>query len=413
MKMKTYIAASILAAALLASGCGKFVRDELILMQNEIDALTDQVEQMNQALADLQTVVHAMENGGYITDVASYADTSGKDSVYVLTFNNMETLELFTGIDGKDGQDAVPPEIGMKQDEEDGRWYWTLDGEWIVSDEGGRFLVDGVDGRTPALKVEEGYWYISWDGGETWTATEWKARGDDAYEVFSLCEVFDDRVELTLASDSTVLVLPRFLDAELTLTLEGQDLEGDVLIAPGETLSIHYSVTGTDADSTLVVAGTDGRFKTAIKPETATEGTVEVTCPETFPEGGYIYITLNDGNGRSKVKLVRFAERLLNLEFGNLDYSLEAKGDSLAVTFSTNSELEFEGVFPEGVEPWFTVTPETAEGFYSLGIAVQANEAAEARSACILISPKDHPGFEMERITVNQAGKPAETPTGE
>ena len=44
MKMRIQIAAGILAAALLAGGCGKFVRDELITMQNEIDRLIIQVE---------------------------------------------------------------------------------------------------------------------------------------------------------------------------------------------------------------------------------------------------------------------------------------------------------------------------------------------------------------------------------
>ena len=43
MKMRTHIVAGILAASLLAGGCGKFVRDELITMQNEIDLLYGQV----------------------------------------------------------------------------------------------------------------------------------------------------------------------------------------------------------------------------------------------------------------------------------------------------------------------------------------------------------------------------------
>ena len=37
--MKKYIVVGIMAASLLASGCGKLVRDELISMQNEIDLI--------------------------------------------------------------------------------------------------------------------------------------------------------------------------------------------------------------------------------------------------------------------------------------------------------------------------------------------------------------------------------------
>ena len=64
MKMKKYIAAGILAAAFLAGGCGKFVRDELITMQNEIDLLYAQVDQMNKGLETLKGLVSAMAANG-------------------------------------------------------------------------------------------------------------------------------------------------------------------------------------------------------------------------------------------------------------------------------------------------------------------------------------------------------------
>ena len=57
MKMKKYIVAGIMVAALMTSGCGKFVRDELITMQNEIDILYRQVQEMNDKLVDLQALV--------------------------------------------------------------------------------------------------------------------------------------------------------------------------------------------------------------------------------------------------------------------------------------------------------------------------------------------------------------------
>ncbi|MBR5072996.1 MAG: hypothetical protein IKX29_05555, partial [Bacteroidales bacterium] len=64
--MKRYIVAGIMVAALMASGCGKFVRDELITMQNEIDLIYRQVEEMNKGLATLQEIVTEMANNGYI-----------------------------------------------------------------------------------------------------------------------------------------------------------------------------------------------------------------------------------------------------------------------------------------------------------------------------------------------------------
>ena len=415
MKMKIKIAAGILAAALLASGCGKFVRDELITMQNEIDRLYAQVTEMNKGLESLQSIVYAMGANGYIVGVEEGVDDDGRQ-YYKLKFRTIKpdpsgyestddaySITLYTGVDGKDGVDAEPYVVSVKQDEEDGRWYWysTQDADWLRSESGERFLVDG---KTPQLKVEEGYWFLSWDGGTTWEETGWKAKGEDAYEVFTKAEVFDDRVELTLASDGSVLVLPRFLPVEVALTIEGQNPEEAVLIAPGETISIQYVLSGTGAESALLVAGTDGRLKTALHAESATEGTVDVTCPEVFPEGGYVYITVNDGNGRSDVRIIRFASRTFKLLYGEPEHAAPAAGETgVTLTFETNTELDAACVFPEGVEPWLTVKMETVEGVPVLTYDVAANAAATPRTGVIVVSPKDHPGFEMFRVTVNQA----------
>lgn len=416
--MKKYIIiAGILSAALLAGGCGKFVRDELINMQNEIDQMYGEVDQINRNLSTLKTVVSKMESGGYITDVKEFTDEDGRGG-YLFTFNgSREPVKVYHGADGQDGQDAVSPEITVRLDEETGRWYWFMGEDWLCTPDGERVLVDGRDGKSPTLKIEEGFWYISWDGGEEWEQTEWPAKGQDAYEVFSKIEVFEDRIELTLAADETLLVLPRYLPVEMELVLEGQDLDQEVLIAPGETLAIRYSLSGTGVENALLVAGTDGRFKTALQEETIEEGVVkgvvEVTCPAVFPVGGYIYITVNDGSGRSEAQVVRFKERSLNLLFGEDTFAAAAEGATgRVVSFESNFEVEPVCVFPEGVEPWLTVKTDAVENIVALTYDVLPNTGTEPRTACIQVVPKDHPGFVMFQITVTQAGAPAPDTTG-
>ena len=428
MKMKRYIVvAGILAAAFLAGGCGKFVRDELITMQNEIDLLYGQVDQMNKGLGTLQGVVSVMAANGYIVDVKEIQDEDRGG--YILSFRTVTLdangnvaaqddfqIKLYSGVDGKD---ALPYVVSAKKDDEDGRWYWwhsdvdpegTPTGEWLLDDNGNKIPVDG---KTPALSVnEEGYWCISWDGEEP-QPTEWKAKGEDAFEIFTKAEVFEDRVELTLASDGSVIVLPRFLPVDVVLTLNDQELPEQVLIAPGETLAIRYALSGTGAEDAILVAGTDGRFKTALRPESATEGMVEVTCPAVFPEGGYVYVTVNDGNGRSDVRVIHFAARALRLLYGEAEYAASAAGETgRMLTFESNFDLDAAGVFPEGVEPWLTVKMETVEGIPVLTYDIAANTTQEARQAVIVVSPKDHPGFEVFRVAVTQAAAPETTGSG-
>ena len=104
------------------------------------------------------------------------------------------------GVDGQDGKDGYTPKIGVKQ-HTDGKYYWTLDGDWILDDnnnmipvtgedgtdgaagkdgqdgkdgedgkdgQDGKDGVNGKDGITPQLKIEDGYWYLSYDNGATW-----------------------------------------------------------------------------------------------------------------------------------------------------------------------------------------------------------------------------------------------------
>ena len=362
--MKKYIVVGIMAAGLLASGCGKFVRDELITMQNEIDQIQNQVTQMNESLSSLREIVEQMVAGGYVVDVKAFKDEDQRGG-YTLVFNDGSELKLYSGVDGKDGEDALGPAIAIAKDEE-GHWCWTLDGKFLTTENGKHCRVDGNDGITPQLKIdEEGYWCISMDNGATWEQKkDWPARGKDADEIFNMNPVIgEDYIELVLSATGETIVLPYYLPLDIELSMDGQDVNREVMIYPGETLAIHYTLTGAGAENALVVAGTDGRFKTALKPdpENPKAGTVEVTGtaenPEVLnevPEGSYIYIMVNDGNGRNKVKVIRFAPRILNMTYPNptiLPEVYSAEGETMQVMYKCNYEMMPSVVFDEGEEP--------------------------------------------------------------
>lgn len=420
MKMKTHIVAGILAASLLAGGCGKFVRDELITMQNEIDLLYSQVEQAKKGLDALQGIVRAMAANGYIVDVKEITDEEGG---YTLVFRTVEldddgnivtedtfTIDLLNGVNGRDGLDAEPFVLTVKQGE-DGRWYWysTQDEDFLHFEDGSLIPVDG---RTPDVKIENGYWWKSLDG-ETWE----QLTPDKPFMFFTAAEVFDDRVELTLASDGSILVIPRFMPVDVALTIGERPLDGDILMAKGETVHIHYVLSGTGAESAVLVAGTDGRLQTALRVESDTEGNVDVTCPDVFPEGddeyvGYVYIMVNDGNGRSDVQVIRFARRRWKVLTGEFNYAAPATGGTEMVSFESNFEMDCR-VSPEGEESWLTATLEVAEGIDIpvLTYDIAANTTADPRECFIVVFPKDNPEFELLRITVTQAA--AETGSGQ
>ena len=84
------------------------------------------------------------------------------------------------GQDGKDGKDGLVPYIGAN-----GNW-WLGDTDTgvkasVKGDKGdpGKDGADGKDGITPRLKIgNDNIWYVSYDGGQSWTSLGVKATGE-------------------------------------------------------------------------------------------------------------------------------------------------------------------------------------------------------------------------------------------
>ena len=156
--------------------------------------------EMNTNISALQTLVTALQENDYIKSVAPLMQ-GGKEVGYTITFGKSSPITLYHGKDGEKGetgatgQDGHTPVIGVKQDT-DGIYYWTLDGEWLTDDAGAKIKAQGTDGQngsdgndgqdgtngqdgiTPKLKIENGYWYISYNNEQSWTQLG-KATGED------------------------------------------------------------------------------------------------------------------------------------------------------------------------------------------------------------------------------------------
>ena len=234
-----------------------------------ITLLEQKCDKLNTNIAALQTIIDALQTGDYITSVTPI--TSGGDEIgYTITFGNHESITIYNGqngVDGKDGADGrngqdgyngQTPTIGVAQDI-DGIYYWTLDGKWLLDDNGNKLRVTGQDGKdgrdgadgqnghdgtdgqngqdgangtngvngvTPQLKIEDDYWYISYDNGATWTMVG-KATGDDGKDgkdgkdgmdgvngadgtngdsMFESVTINDNFVYFTLANGTTITV---------------------------------------------------------------------------------------------------------------------------------------------------------------------------------------------------------------
>lgn len=204
MKKLQYI---LLVLVLVLASCNN--KDSIWNVMGDMDSRVSTLEtlcqEMNTNIAALETLIKAQNNGDYITNVTEIRN--GNTIVgYTITFNHHDPITIYNGTNGKDGRDGVDgykPAVGAKQDT-DGIYYWTVDGNWLTDANGNKIRVtgekgdkgdkgdtgdkgqdgqdgndgtNGVNGNTPQLKIENNYWYISYDG-PNWTQLG-KATGAD------------------------------------------------------------------------------------------------------------------------------------------------------------------------------------------------------------------------------------------
>ncbi len=210
------------------------VLDRLDDLESRVTTLEQLCQQMNTNISSLQSLVSALQQNDYITSVAPIKQ--GNEVIgYTITFAKGEPITIYhgqNGKDGKDGKDGYTPVIGVSKDE-DGVYYWTLDGEWLTDADGNKIATSGKDGEDgadgeggagsmPELKIQGGYWYVSYDGGENWErlgrATGYDGSdgkdgqdgqdGKDGDSFFLNVNVEDDYIVFIL-DDGTSIIIPR------------------------------------------------------------------------------------------------------------------------------------------------------------------------------------------------------------
>ena len=253
--MKRLFTLCAIVIAVAVSSCSKFDDSAIWDKLNEqeqtlndhekrIAALEELCKQMNTNINALQTLVEALEKRDYITNVSPVRE-DGVVVGYTISFASSDTITIYNGKDGSNGTGGYTPQIGIKKDA-DGLYYWTLDGEWLLDDNGNKIKAvgedgqdgtdgsngsngqdgedgtdgrDGVDGITPRLKIENDYWYVSYDEGATWIELG-RATGEDGADgsdgsdgedgdsIFSSVTQDEEYVYFNLA-DGTLITLPK------------------------------------------------------------------------------------------------------------------------------------------------------------------------------------------------------------
>ncbi len=219
-------------AVLSFTSCHNDIWNSINDLDSRVKALEELCREMNTNISSLQALIEVIQSGDYITNIVPI--TKGGEVIgYTIMFKNHEPITIYNG---EDGVTANTPIIGAAQDT-DGVYYWTVNGEWLLDDNGNKIRVTGRDGQngqdgndgqpgsegqtgpqgiTPTLKIENGMWYVSYDNGSTWTMLG-QATGDpgqpgqngqDGESIFTNITYDANSVTFTL-SDGTTITIPR------------------------------------------------------------------------------------------------------------------------------------------------------------------------------------------------------------
>ena len=414
--------------------------------KQDLNALKAQVDKLNQDVAALQEIVSHSQNGGYITGVEAFENEG--ESGWIITFNDGASITIYNGKDGKDGKDGkngtgegggYVPELSVRQDA-DGVWYWVLDGEWLLDSEGNRIPAsghdgkdgkdgadgkdgqdgqngkdgqdgkDGADGITPQLKIEDGYWYISYDNGQTWNQLG-KATGNDGKDgqdgkdgtdgkdgkdgdsFFQNVDLSDPNYVVFILADGSTFKVPRFAPVVLNLSIE----DGKATISANETISINYTLENA-TDATKISASSDGNYVVKVIPMDKSRGTIQVTSPALYTDG-YINVLVDNGAGYVSLTIINFEQRNVNFSYG-LSYSVSASGGTVNIPLTSNFDYRVE--IPWQDQSWLSIVQTKGQINGTIIVNVAANESYQARVGHVYILPTDGGTYRKE-VEINQS----------
>ena len=270
----------MLAVASVCCACGD-LKDRVDVLEQKVSALESKV---NQNVNSINALVDAAKKAVTITKVETLTDG------YKIYFSDGTISTISNGVngtdgkDGVDGKDAVAPVIGIK--EEEGVYYWTIDGEFVLNN-GQKVPVTGKDGLTPQFKIQDGKWYVSFDGN-TWNAVP--VTGTEKPEL--VMSETDDEYVFTLGETTIRIAKEHAFMIKVTSDVQK--------VTPDEVVAFGYTVTGADA-TTHVIIEANG-VEAQLDEE---KSLVTVTVPSVIEDNSYVMVkAIRNSDGKYSAQYI-------------------------------------------------------------------------------------------------------------
>ena len=305
---------------------------------------------------------------------------------YTFTFGKKDPITIYHGEDGSDGK---TPSIGVTMGE-DGKYYWTIDGEIMKDASGNPVSAAGV---APVLRINNGVWQYSTDNGKTWADITVEGY---AGVVFKDINVNEEYVEIELA-DGTVFEIPRLTDFAIEFD------KTSYYVANGVEFTLGYTVKGADDQTQVMIFAGDDITASLVK-EDASKGTIKIVKGDKAASV-QILVLASNGKGQKDYEIINFNE----LEFTTtaVDVAFEIAGGSATIQMTSNVDYT---ITPSEEVTWMTYDVVASEDGTSKTMTVNVVENPLRRIRTVVLNVTDEYGYVIEEITVAQAA--ADYPAG-
>ena len=396
--------------AISFSGC---VYDDTALvgrvdnLEDRVDALEKLCKEVNANISAMQTIVNALQNNDYVTSVTTITE-NGEVIGYTITFAKSQPITIYHGKDGG------TPVVGVKQDS-DGIYYWTLNGEWLLDANGNKIEVqggaDGKNGITPQLKIENDYWYVSYDNGVSWTqlgraTVENSGDATQGDSLFQSVTQDENNVYLTLADGTTITLAKR---SELAIYFDLSSLNN---VTPNSEVKVNYAVNSSVGSVEIeAFPSADLRAEVVADDATRMTGHILIRTGNKYDAASKVVVLVSDGNSvimkSIMLQVTQEPEAAQLYIYNGASKSITAAGGNVTLSFLTN--VECEAVIPAEASDWISVAETRALEYDSITLCVAQN-TSERRSANVKVQSLD--GKLSVEYTIVQAA-PSSTSTPE
>ena len=348
------------------------LRERMENAEQRLEALEELCNTLNSNILSLQSIVDAMQDGITILNVEE------TENGYIIYFSDGSKIQIDTSFE------QPVPQIGVKEYE--GKYYWTVDGEWLTDSEGNKILAKA---SVPELKIEDDTWYVSYDNGQSWTPLG-NSTGDSFFEEIKEDE---DYVYFILKDGTTITIAKSKEGPALYLRL---NTEGLIEMSAGETMDIGYEIITSEDDANVTLETFEQYGWSVVinpNPESSDSGTVSITAPSPIRDGKILFI-LSDDKGNFYAKTVEIKGKGNIIDIVKDSYIVDEKGGLLDV--SVNSNIEFTVNIPDEAVSWI----ETVFAGETTRFSIKSNDSYDERTATITFVGND--GETKKEISITQ-----------